>query len=513
MAMSPGTIVGGYRVQRVLGAGGMGTVYLAKHPSLPRMDALKVLSAELSRDPEFRARFEREANLAAGLDHPNIVSVYNRGEEHGQLWIAMQYVDGTDAAAELARDQHAMTPLRALRITTEVGKGLDYAHRRGLLHRDVKPANFLLAKTDDDNEEERVFLTDFGVAKSTDDATELTQTGSFLATIAYAPPEQLSGAPLDHRADIYSLACAFYKLLTGQNPYPAAQPAMVMMGHLHEPPPLATKVNPGLPHAIDHVFARALAKNPAERFATCREFTDAAANALVPGFNPTGHNTSPTYPIQVMPPQHTTDPRTSLSGPSQVFQAPPPPPAPSKSRRFVLLGAAAAVIIALAAGIGIWATSTGGSTTETTATAPTTTSGRQYNPAFAGKTVTILDVGSTNKFGIYLTGSPQTEFIEKLGFVYNNNYVNTEGESSPKVVTDGYKSLEAPDNSYILAFRYDDKAGGGGLLGLPSGITSSRATVIPVDDPMVVAALRNWTSDSEAVLTEKLVPILENRIK
>ncbi|WP_280390232.1 protein kinase domain-containing protein, partial [Nocardia wallacei] len=124
MAMSPGTIVGGYRIERVLGAGGMGTVYLAKHPSLPRMDAIKILGGELSSNGEFRGRFEREANLAAGLDHPNIVSVYNRGEENGQLWIAMQYVEGTDASAELARDPHAMTPLRALRIVTEVGKGL-----------------------------------------------------------------------------------------------------------------------------------------------------------------------------------------------------------------------------------------------------------------------------------------------------------------------------------------------------------------------------------------------------
>ncbi|MGW5921387.1 serine/threonine-protein kinase [Nocardia fluminea] len=514
MVMSHGTIVGGYRVQRVLGAGGMGTVYLAKHPSLPRMDALKVLSAELSRDPEFRARFEREANLAAGLDHNNIVSVYNRGEEHGQLWIAMQYVDGTDAAAELARDPHAMTPLRALRITTEVGKGLDYAHRRGLLHRDVKPANFLLSSSD--GEEERVLLTDFGVAKSTDDATELTQTGSFLATIAYAPPEQLSGAALDHRADIYSLACAFYKLLTGQNPYPAAQPAMVMMGHLHEPPPQATRVRPGLPHAIDHVFARAMAKNPAERFATCREFTDAASNALTPGFNPTSHNTSPTYPIQVMPPREHTDPRAAASLPFSLTNS---VQTSRRSKRGLITACASAVVVALIAGVGIWAATRDGSTPATAGSSTTTSAlppiqqARADNPRFAGKTVTLLDVGAVNKFSIYLTGSPQTKFIEALGFAYNNNYANTEGEPSPKVVTDGYKSLEAPDNSYLIVFRYDDKAGGGGLLGLPSGITSSRATVIPVDDPITVSALRNWSDGSEAVLLDKLVPLLQNRIK
>ncbi|MFE3318938.1 serine/threonine-protein kinase [Nocardia sp. NPDC059195] len=512
--MSHGTIVGGYRVQRVLGAGGMGTVYLAKHPSLPRMDALKVLSAELSRDPEFRARFEREANLAAGLDHNNIVSVYNRGEEHGQLWIAMQYVDGTDAAAELARDPHAMTPLRALRITTEVGKGLDYAHRRGLLHRDVKPANFLLSNSDED--EERVFLTDFGVAKSTDDATELTQTGSFLATIAYAPPEQLSGAALDHRADIYSLACAFYKLLTGQNPYPAAQPAMVMMGHLHEPPPQATRIRPGLPHAIDHIFARAMAKNPAERFATCREFTDAAANALTPGFNPTGHHTSPTYPIQVMPPREHTDPRAAASLPGLTAST---PNARSTTKRAAVIGAALVLVVGIGTGVGIWAAGgsdpTTGTTTSTSASAlPPIEQERKDNPQFLGKTVTLLNVTQQpHKFGIYLTGSPQTQFLEKLGFVYNFKYTNTEGVPSPKEVSDSSSALEAPDDSYVIVLRSDEKAGGGGLLGLPYGITSSRAIVIPIDDPSTVSAMQNWSPESEELMISKLVPVLKTKIR
>ncbi|MGV9482563.1 serine/threonine-protein kinase, partial [Gordonia aichiensis] len=323
--MSPGTIVGGYRIIRKLGAGGMGSVYLAAHPSLPRTDALKILSPELSRDPEFRARFEREANLAAGLDHPNIVAVYNRGDEDGQLWIAMQYVDGTDASAEVAKGPSAMPAHRALRIIGEVGKGLDYAHRRGLLHRDIKPANFMIAAAED-GDEERVLLTDFGVAKSADDGQDLTATGNFMATVAYAPPEQLMGTKLDHRADIYSLGCSLYKLLTGQNPYPATQPAMVMMGHLHEPPPRATAIRPDLPPAIDHVIAKVMAKDPAHRYNTCREFIQDAHNALfgAPMQAPAsqGFHTAPRMPINgpitaatdVVPQQWGTDPSRSIVG-------------------------------------------------------------------------------------------------------------------------------------------------------------------------------------------------------
>ncbi|WP_405133437.1 serine/threonine-protein kinase [Nocardia sp. NBC_01388] len=525
MAMSPGTIVGGYRIVRVLGSGGMGTVYLGKHPSLPRMDALKVLSADLSRDQEFRARFEREANLVAGLDHPNIVSVHNRGEENGQLWIAMQYVEGTDASAEAKRDPAAMTPLRALSITTQVGKGLDYAHRKGLLHRDIKPANFLLSSVD--GEDERALLADFGVAKSTEDTTELTQTGSFVATIAYAPPEQLSGDTLDHRADIYSLACSFYKLLVGQNPYPATQPAMVMMGHLHEPPPRPTAVNPHLPVALDYLFARALAKNPADRFNSSREFTDAAANALTPGYNPVSTHTSPTYPIQVASPGMLQRPGENASAAvtSKTAVA-----VGKKNRKRRYLGAAAgAVVVAVAAGVGIVTLSGGDHTGNPPAVnsvnaAPTSANSgltplaqaRSNNPAFQGKVITLVDVNQQNStlghYSIYLTGSQQAKFMESLGFVYNVAYSPNGDETSPRA-SDGWGSLQVTDNSYVVAVRSDEKAGGGGLLGLPSEITSSRAIVVPLDDPAAVAAMRNWTPDSEQVLLSKLVPVLHNRVK
>jgi serine/threonine-protein kinase len=268
-------VVAGYVIEAVLGAGGMGTVYKARNPALPRSDALKVLSEGLSRDDHFRARFLREADLAATLDHPNIVTVYTRGETaDGQLWIAMQYVDGSDAEKETLAGR--MTPLRAVHIVGEVAKALDYAHRRQLLHRDVKPANFLLGPAD-----ERIFLADFGIARALDDAVHLTQTGMVVATIAYAAPESLAGYAVDGRADIYSLGCSLYNLLTQRSPFGGSGGiAATMAAHLNQPPPRATAVKPALPAAIDHVIARAMAKNPADRYQSARELAAAAAQAL-----------------------------------------------------------------------------------------------------------------------------------------------------------------------------------------------------------------------------------------
>jgi serine/threonine-protein kinase len=195
----------------------MGAVYLASDPVLPRQIALKVLSAELSRDPDFRARFIREADTAAALEHPHIVSVYSRGQtDDGQLWIAMQFVDGTDAEAAL--HDGTMTPHRAVHIITQVARALDFAHANHVIHRDIKPGNFLLSGAV--GPDERVLLGDFGIARALDDVG-LTATGAVLATVGYAAPEVLSNAPIDGRVDIYSLGCTLYRLLTGNTPFPA----------------------------------------------------------------------------------------------------------------------------------------------------------------------------------------------------------------------------------------------------------------------------------------------------
>ncbi|WP_336085765.1 serine/threonine-protein kinase [Nocardia sp. SSK8] len=317
-----GTVFAGYRIVRMLGRGGMGTVYLAAHPRLPRQVALKLLNRELSTDAEVRGRFEREADVSSRLDHPGIVSVLDRGVEDGLMWISMQYVDGTDASVFRGKP---LDPARAIGIIAQTAEALDYAHERDVLHRDVKPANILLAaaRTGD-----RVVLTDFGIARLRGDARQLTRTGDFLATLAYASPEQLSGAEIDHRSDQYSLGCTLYTLLAGESPFPADNPGAVVAAHLTKPVPRVSAAVGHLPAGIDAVIARALAKAPGERFDSCVEFAQAAAEALAGepgrgGANPVLADTSPA-PTGGGSPDHSGRP---LSGPSAPPARPMTPPA------------------------------------------------------------------------------------------------------------------------------------------------------------------------------------------
>ncbi|WP_347567325.1 protein kinase [Nocardia sp. AG03] len=285
-----GDVFAGYTIRRVLGQGGMGVVYLARHPRLPRLTALKLLSRELSADAEIRQRFEREADLVAQLEHPNIVNVYDRGTEDDQLWISMQFVAGTDVATA---DVNVLTPDRAVQIVSETATALDFAHAGGVLHRDVKPANILLAKPPI-GRPERVVLTDFGIAAVRDSETTLSSAGTITATLAYAAPEQLAGAPLDHRADQYSLACTLFWMLTGSVPFPGPNPATVIQAHLNAPVPPLRSQRGDLPGTLDAVLARATAKRPEARFASCAEFAQAAKSALFAAPGPWQHRPQPT---------------------------------------------------------------------------------------------------------------------------------------------------------------------------------------------------------------------------
>ncbi|WP_029110112.1 LpqN/LpqT family lipoprotein [Mycobacterium sp. URHD0025] len=277
MPLASGQEFAGFTIVRLVGTGGMGEVYLASHPRLPREDALKVLPISVSSDNEFRQRFIREADMAATLWHPHIVGVHDRGEFEGRLWISMDFVDGHDAA-KLLHDQYpkGMPAEDVVEVVTAVGDALDYAHQRKLLHRDVKPANILL--TSKQNSKRRIMLTDFGIARRADEVNGLTSTNITVGSMSYTAPEQLMGQPLDGRADQYSLAATAYRLFTGAPPFVHSNPAVVISHHLNSPPPKLADTRPELA-GFDSVMAKALSKDPKDRYATCHDFALALAEA------------------------------------------------------------------------------------------------------------------------------------------------------------------------------------------------------------------------------------------
>ncbi|MFQ6228559.1 serine/threonine-protein kinase [Nocardia sp. NPDC002869] len=324
--LEPGQIFAGYRIDRLLGAGGMGEVYLARDRDLPRPVALKLLTPIAGDDRDVRARFLREADTAARLSHPNIVAVYARGEEQGRLWMAIQYIEGTDVAAVLRRGP--VRPDHAVRITEETARALDHAHAAGVLHRDVKPANILLAW----GEQQQVYLSDFGIAKALDRTDGLTRTGELYASFHYAAPEQFEMRPdIDRRADVYSLGCTLYYLLTGRLPYPVATTGALINAHLNAPVPRPSAVDPRLPSGFDGVIARAMAKDRDERFSGCGELALAARRAL-------------TEPAVTVPAVRTVP---VPAPPAAVGQAEPP-----RARRRLLASLAVVAVV----GASVWLT-------------------------------------------------------------------------------------------------------------------------------------------------------------
>ena len=268
----------------------MGVVYRAEQLRYGRRVALKVLAPELSADGGFRERFQQEWQTAAKLEHPNIVPVYEAGEAGGVLYIAMRYVEGIDLNALLAREGR-LEPRRALAIVAQVGVALDAAHAQGLVHRDVKPGNILLAGGGG-LEGDHVYLTDFGVAKQTATRSGLTKTGLFIGTVDYAAPEQIEGKPLDGRADVYALGCVLYQCLTGALPYEKDSDVAMLYAHLMDPPPSPQAKRPDLPSRVRRDVRAALAKSPADRYSTCRELVAAAREAagLAPAAPATGRS-------------------------------------------------------------------------------------------------------------------------------------------------------------------------------------------------------------------------------
>jgi serine/threonine-protein kinase len=271
-----GSVLAGFRLLSPLGEGAMGAVYLAEEIATGRRVALKLLVPELARDERFRLRFLRETELAASLRHPHVVETLAAGEEHGTLYLAMAYVEGSDLR-ELLRREGRLEPRRAVELTRQVAAALDAAHRAGLVHRDVKPGNILLATTE---EGEQAYACDFGLARHVSSVSSLTGERGFVGTIDYVPPEQIEGGTIDGRADVYSLGCVLFECLVGARPFDRESELSVVFAHLNEPPPRLSDLRPELPEAFDGVFATALAKAPDDRYASCGELAAAAGAAL-----------------------------------------------------------------------------------------------------------------------------------------------------------------------------------------------------------------------------------------
>ena len=375
--LQTGTLLANYRIESVCGRGGMGVVYLAQDVRLERRVAVKVPPADLASDEGFRQRFTRESRMAAAIDHPNIIPVYDAGESEGTLYIAMRYVDGLDLRDALI--QGGPIPAdRAVKILRQVAWALDAAHTRGLVHRDVKPGNIMMASGEGVEAEDHVYLTDFGLTKRTSAETHLTAVGQFVGTIDYVAPEQIEGRDVDGRTDQYSLACVLHECLTGAVPFRRDSDVGVLFAHMSDPPPKLSAVRPDLPSGLDDVLAKAMAKSKEDRYQTCGEFVGAvravldgtgsrtadAATPDAPEAPPAARPAVPATPAMPPPPYEPV--AISPSPPAEASPLPsaparPPTPAPPqrqppvrperppRRRRGLLFGGAAIVVAAVVA--------------------------------------------------------------------------------------------------------------------------------------------------------------------
>jgi hypothetical protein len=328
--LEPGTSFGDYVVDAVIGRGGMSVVYRARELHPDRVVALKLLDPDLAQDENFRKRFLRESDLAANIGHPNIVPIFDAGEADGQLFIAMPLIEGSDLGMLLRRE--GPLPLRgATAIVEQVGRALDAGHAKGLVHRDVKPANVLLAPPAEPGDPPYAYLADFGLARRTTTSLKLTQHATFLGTREYAAPEQIRGEDVDGRADIYALGCVVYETLTGAPPFEAESESELIYAHLErEPPPVAQR-RAGVPASVDAVIARAMAKNRDDRYTSCRQLTAALQAIPVRDAGPT-----------VAEGATAADRGTEIDGATEIDRA---PAGGARQRRLKLATLIAAVIV------------------------------------------------------------------------------------------------------------------------------------------------------------------------
>jgi serine/threonine protein kinase len=377
--LSDGDEFAGYRIERRLGRGGMGILFLAIEPGLERRVALKLIAPEAAADDVFAQRFAEESKIAASIEHPNVVPIYAAGEVDGIPYIAMRYVAGSDLGVRIAREGR-LDPDLAVALIAQIGNGLDAIHAAGLVHRDVKPANVLLSG---DEGAEHAYITDFGVARNVATQSGLTQTGRFVGTLDYVAPEQISGGSVDARVDVYALGCLLYKLLTGQVPFPREGEAARLYAHLNDPPPNPSLYVPAVPMALDDVVVRAMSKQPGDRYPSAGDLGRAAEAALSGTAVPIPERTVATGAAATVESQQVTEAPTEQTRPerteptrSDVGDIDPPiageksPTANPRRRLFAWAGGAAA-LVAIVVPIVVLASGGGGGAG--TGTAATTT--------------------------------------------------------------------------------------------------------------------------------------------
>jgi serine/threonine protein kinase len=370
-----GTIFAGYRIEGVLGRGGMGVVYLAEQPELGRRVAIKVIAPALASDPAYLERFKRESRLAAAIEHPNAIPIYEAGvADEDMPYLVMRYVEGEDLSSLLRREGR-LDRRRAAAIVDQIAGALDEAHARGLVHRDVKPANVIVESR---RGTEHAYLTDFGLTREVDASGGPTATGRWVGTIDYASPEQIKGKPVDARCDVYALGCLLYTTLTGHLPFEREEDVAKLYAHVSEPPPAPSELADEITDELDVVVERAMAKEPDDRYPSAGDLGRAALSAATgaPVSQPehsvaTGEAAPVTQPAEPTPTKPSepppTEPASTVAGepptaappPTEPSREPPPPtrpePRPSgagaRRRRLIALGAMLAVGAAVAIGI------------------------------------------------------------------------------------------------------------------------------------------------------------------
>jgi hypothetical protein len=476
--LSDGDEFAGYRVERRLGRGGMGILYLAVEPGLERRVALKLIAPEAADDEVFARRFAEESRIAASIEHPNVVPIYAAGEEADVPFIAMRYVAGADLARRLVREGR-LSPPAAVDLIAQVGNGLDAIHAAGLIHRDVKPANVLLSG---DHGGDHAYITDFGVARNVATESGLTQTGRFVGTLDYVAPEQISGGAIDARVDVYAVGCLLFKLLTGEVPFPREGDAARLFAHLNDPPPAPSLYVPEVSMALDDVVIRAMSKSPEDRYPSAGDL-GRAAQAALRGERPAAPEqtvatgaaaTRTAEPIPAKAGEATT--ATSATGPTRrLDDGPPAAVGPGRganrtSRRWGLAGGVVGLLVVLAVvlilvnGGGGSGSGAGGTTTsETTGPArkkpePTPKSRTLTRSQLIDRADAICEVSKstyTNVFSQALEETPDISYAATLAGISQRG-------------VNGFRRLDAPPSvepafrKYVQAqervMRYDRQA-------------------------------------------------------